>query len=53
MTDYTYRIYSFIFLFVALAGLNHQEKGVIMSQKQQKVFLALTFINIIILLILL
>jgi O-antigen ligase len=53
MTDYTYRIYSFLFLFVALSGLNHQEKGVYMNRKQQKVFLALTFISIIFLLILL
>lgn len=53
MTDYTYRIYSFMFLFTVLAGLNHQEKGIVMSQKQQKVFLALTFINIIFLLVLL
>lgn len=34
LTDYTYRIYSFMFLFIVLAGLSYQEKGIAMKTLQ-------------------
>lgn len=34
LTDYTYRIYSFMFLFIVLAGLSYQEKGIVMKSLQ-------------------